>query len=63
MTEQSEKIKVNFVINDVPAFSKKILKNQTLSELRKEYGNLIKDDYIFLTNDKFTITKRMNQIT
>ena len=57
MTEQSHKIKVNFVINDVPAFSKKILKTQTLSELRKEYGNLIKDDYIFLTNDKFTITK------
>ena len=57
MTEQSQKIKVNFVINDVPAFSKKILKNQTLSELRKEYGNLILDDYIFLTNDKFTITK------
>jgi len=57
MTEQSQKIKVNFVVNDVPAFSKKILKTQTLSELRKEYGNLIKDDYIFLTNDKFTITK------
>ena len=57
MTEESQKIKVNFVINDTPAFSKKILKSQTLSDLRKDYSTLIKDDYIFLTNDKFNISK------
>ena len=57
MTDNTEKIKVNFLINDAPAFSKKIIKNQTLAQLRIEYSSLIKDEYIFLTNDKFEISK------
>lgn len=53
----SEKIKVNFLLDDKPSFSKKIPKNQTLAELRKNYNTFIKEDCIFLTNDKFDIAK------
>ena len=57
MTDNTEKIRVNFLIDDAPAFSKKIIKNQTLAQLRIEYSSLIKDEYIFLTNDKFEISR------
>ena len=52
MANNEEKIKVNFFLNDTPKFIKKIIKTQTLFDLRKEYNDL-KDEYIFLTNDKF----------
>ena len=53
----SEKIKINFFINDKPSFTKKVSKGQKLSELRKNYDKLIKDDYIFISNDKCEILK------
>ena len=53
----SEKIKINFFINDTPCFTKKVSKGQKLSELRKNYDKLIKDDYIFISNDKCEILK------
>lgn len=52
-----EKIKVNFLLNNNPSFTKKIEKDQKLSEVRKKYSDLIKDDYVFLSNDKFEISK------
>lgn len=45
------------MLNDNPSFSKKIAKDQKLSDVRKNYIDLIKDDYVFLTNDKFEISK------
>lgn len=53
----SEKIKVNFLLNDKPSFTKKIGKNLTLGELRKKYSDFIKEDCVFLTNDKYEISK------
>ncbi len=53
----SEKVKVNFLLDEKPSFSKKIPKNLTLAELRKNYNSFIKEDCIFLTNDKFEIAK------
>ena len=57
MTNNDEKIKVNFLLNDIPKFTKKIIKTQTLSAVRKEFSSLIKDEYIFLTNENFEIQK------
>lgn len=53
----SEKIKVNFLIDDKPSFTKKVAKNQTLSDIRKNYNSFIKEDYFFLSNDKYEISK------
>ena len=53
----SSEIEVEFLVNNTLKFSKKIHKEQKLSELRKNIGDLIKDDDIFLSNDKFEILK------
>ena len=53
----SEKIKVNFLVDDKPSFTKKVAKNQTLSDIRKNYNSFIKEDYFFLSNDKYEISK------
>ncbi len=47
----------NIFINRSPCLFKKIIKNQTLAQLRIEYSSFIKDEYIFLTDNKFEILK------
>ena len=49
------KIKVNFVVNDEPLYSKKIEPSENLPNLRSKYN--ISDDLIFRTNDGFDILK------
>ena len=49
------KIKVNFVVNDEPLYSKKIETSENLPNLRNKYN--ISDELIFRTNDGFDILK------
>ena len=53
----SEIIKVKFLLNNNPRFVKKVRKEQKLSEVRKMLNNLIEENYVFLTDDKFEIPK------
>ena len=53
----TDKIKINFLVDDKPSFTKKVDKNQTLSDIRKNYASFIKENYVFLSNDKFEISK------
>ena len=49
------KIKINFVVDDNPLYSKKLENSEKLSELRSKLN--IPDELIFLTNDGFDIQK------
>lgn len=49
------KIKVNFIVDDSPLYSKKIEPSEKLSDIRKKYN--ISDDLLFQTNDGFNVLK------
>ena len=51
----SEKIKVKFLLNNTPLYSKKIEPSKKLSEIRKNFE--ISEEYIFQTNDGYDILK------
>ena len=49
------KIKVNFLVDNTPLYSKKVEPTEKLSDIRKKYN--IDDDLLFQTNDGFSILK------
>ena len=49
------KIKVNFVVDNTPLYSKKVEPSEKLSDIRKKYN--IGEEYFFQTNDGFNILK------
>jgi len=49
------KIKVNFVVDNTPLYSKKVEPSEKLSDIRKKFG--IGEEYFFQTNDGFSILK------
>lgn len=51
----TEKIKVKFLLDNIPLYTKKIESSQKLSDIRKNLN--ISNEYIFKTNDGFDILK------
>jgi hypothetical protein len=49
------KIKVNFIVDNKPLYSKKVEPTEKLSDIRKKFG--IEEEYFFQTNDGFNILK------
>ena len=47
------KIKVNFLVNNEPLYSKKVEPSENLPNLRNKYN--ISNDLIFITNDGYDI--------
>ena len=49
------KVKVNFIVDNNPLYSKKVELSEKLSDIRIKFK--IEDEYIFQTNDGFDILK------
>ena len=49
------KIKVNFLVDNNPLYSKKVDSKESISVIRNKYN--ISDELLFQTNDKFDILK------
>ena len=49
------KIKVNFIVDNTPFYSKKVENSETLADIREKFK--IGDEYLFQTNDGFDILK------
>ena len=49
------KIKVNFLVDNNPLYSKKVNSKESISEIRNKYN--ISDELLFQTNDKFDLLK------